>query len=37
MSELRFNLVTRDWVIIAPERAKRFEDYIKKREPKTSA
>jgi UDPglucose--hexose-1-phosphate uridylyltransferase len=32
MPELRFNLVTRDWVIIAPERAKRPEDFIKKEE-----
>lgn len=28
MSELRFNFVTGDWVIIAPERAKRPEDFI---------
>ncbi len=27
MSELRFNFVTGDWVIIAPERAKRPEDF----------
>ena len=30
MPELRFNLVTKDWVIMAPERAKRPEDFIKK-------
>ena len=28
MSELRFNFVTGDWVIIAPERAKRPEDFV---------
>lgn len=27
MSELRFNFITGDWVIIAPERAKRPEDF----------
>ncbi len=27
MSELRFNFVTGDWVIIAPERAKRPEEF----------
>jgi UDPglucose--hexose-1-phosphate uridylyltransferase len=31
MSELRFNFVTGDWVIIAPERAKRPEDFISSR------
>ncbi len=31
MSELRFNFVTGDWVIIAPERAKRPEDFISTR------
>ena len=30
MPELRFNLVTKDWVIMAPERAKRPEDFITK-------
>jgi UDPglucose--hexose-1-phosphate uridylyltransferase len=30
MPEIRFNVVTKDWVIIAPERAKRPEDFIKK-------
>jgi galactose-1-phosphate uridylyltransferase len=30
MPELRFNLITKDWVIVAPERAKRPEDFIKK-------
>jgi UDPglucose--hexose-1-phosphate uridylyltransferase len=30
MPELRFNLVTKYWVIMAPERAKRPEDFIKK-------
>jgi UDPglucose--hexose-1-phosphate uridylyltransferase len=30
MSELRFNLVTRDWVIIAPERSNRQKDFIHK-------
>jgi UDPglucose--hexose-1-phosphate uridylyltransferase len=30
MPELRFNLVTKDWVIMGPERAKRPEDFIKK-------
>lgn len=30
MPEMRFNLVTQDWVIIATERAKRPEDFIKK-------
>ncbi len=29
MSELRLNLITREWVIIAKERAKRPEDFIK--------
>jgi UDPglucose--hexose-1-phosphate uridylyltransferase len=33
MPELRFNVVTKDWVIIAPERAKRPEDFIKKEGP----
>ena len=27
MSELRQNIITRDWVIIAPERAKRPHEY----------
>ena len=29
MTELRQNLITRDWVIIATERAKRPEDFTK--------
>ncbi|MDD5044589.1 MAG: galactose-1-phosphate uridylyltransferase [Candidatus Omnitrophica bacterium] len=29
MSELRYNLITRDWVIIATERAKRPKDFLK--------
>ena len=29
MSELRYNLIAREWVIIATERAKRPEDFIK--------
>ncbi len=32
MSELRFNFVTGDWVIIAPERAKRPEDFVSSRQ-----
>jgi UDPglucose--hexose-1-phosphate uridylyltransferase len=32
MPELRFNLITRDWVIIATERAKRPEDFLKEKQ-----
>ena len=32
MPEIRQNLVTKDWVIIATERAKRPEDFKKKEE-----
>lgn len=35
MSELRLNLITREWVIIAKERAKRPEDFIKPRSKKS--
>jgi UDPglucose--hexose-1-phosphate uridylyltransferase len=34
MPELRHNVLTRDWVIIATERAKRPEDFAKKKEKK---
>jgi UDPglucose--hexose-1-phosphate uridylyltransferase len=34
MPELRHNVLTREWVIIATERAKRPEDFIKKRKEK---
>jgi UDPglucose--hexose-1-phosphate uridylyltransferase len=34
LSELRYNLITRDWVIIASERAKRPEDFKKSRPPR---
>ena len=34
MPELRHNVLTRDWVIIATERAKRPQDFAKKREDK---
>lgn len=29
MSELRHNILTREWVIVAPERAKRPDDFKK--------
>jgi len=29
MSELRFNLISGDWVVIATERAKRPKDFLK--------
>jgi UDPglucose--hexose-1-phosphate uridylyltransferase len=32
MSEIRFNPVTRDWVIIAPERSRRPQEFISRRE-----
>lgn len=31
MSELRYNRITREWVILATERAKRPEDFVKKK------
>ena len=34
MSELRYNRISREWVIIATERAKRPEDFIKAKEKK---
>ncbi len=34
MPELRHNVVTREWVIIATERAKRPEDFVKKKKEK---
>jgi UDPglucose--hexose-1-phosphate uridylyltransferase len=34
MPELRYNVITRDWVIIASERAKRPDQFIKKEEEK---
>jgi UDPglucose--hexose-1-phosphate uridylyltransferase len=34
MSEVRFNRITGDWVIIATERAKRPEEFVRKRERK---
>jgi UDPglucose--hexose-1-phosphate uridylyltransferase len=34
MPELRHNVLTREWVIIATERAKRPEDFVKKRKEK---
>ena len=34
MPELRYNVITRDWVIIATERAKRPDQFVKKREEK---
>ena len=34
MPELRYNLISREWVIIATERAKRPEDFVKAREKK---
>lgn len=35
MPELRYNVLTREWVIIATERAKRPDQFIRKREKKT--
>lgn len=35
MPELRLNLVTREWVIIATERAKRPEDFEREKSPRT--
>jgi len=38
MPKLRQNMITGDWVVIAPERAKRPEDFVEaKRQPKTQA
>ena len=37
MPELRQNLISRDWVIIATERAKRPEDFAKKNKEKITA
>jgi UDPglucose--hexose-1-phosphate uridylyltransferase len=34
MPELRYNILTREWVIIATERAKRPEDFVKKKKEK---
>jgi UDPglucose--hexose-1-phosphate uridylyltransferase len=34
MSELRYNLISREWVIIATERAKRPHDFIKQKQEK---
>ena len=34
MSELRYNLISREWVIVATERAKRPHDFIKEKEKK---
>ncbi len=34
MPELRHNVITREWVIFATERAKRPEDFRKKKEKK---
>ncbi|MBI1983430.1 MAG: galactose-1-phosphate uridylyltransferase [Acidobacteria bacterium] len=34
MPELRYNVITRDWVIIATERAKRPDQFVKKQEKK---
>ena len=34
MPELRQNLISRDWVIIATERAKRPEEFVKRKEQK---
>lgn len=33
MSELRYNLISRDWVIISSERAKRPSDFVKQKTP----
>ena len=38
MPKLRQNIITGDWVVISPERAKRPEDFVvEKREPKTQS
>jgi UDPglucose--hexose-1-phosphate uridylyltransferase len=34
MSEMRLNLITRDWVIIATERARKPEDFRQRRDRK---
>ncbi len=35
MPELRYNVITREWVVIATERAKRPEQFVRKEEKKT--
>lgn len=34
MSELRYNIINREWVVIATDRAKRPKDFIKEKKPK---